>query len=246
MRVRTLSVGIGVAAALVLSSMTVGTATATSPSGVTATPSGISATLGGSAASTDAAVAAPDLRPGKCGTTFGAGFDDGIISWAGGGLDVAGAADFVCPRDSTRKQRKVTKVTVHGYFGDPGSSGFNVTFYKNSGGEPDDSAAYCSTTGTGAPTGATYPVFDVVVIPLDSACRAKTGTNWVSVQADSSVGAAWYWRTQSDAGGNFEGDWRDTGDAFATGCTTYQNGRDMESCIFGGDVGQNDFMFKLN
>lgn len=240
MRVRTLSaVGFGVAA-LVLSSMAAGSATAASPDARSLTASGGSVSAPAASGSSDAA---PDMAT-KCGTALGTGFDDGIISWAGGGLDAAGAADFKCPK--AKRKRTIKKVTVHGYFGDAGSSGFNVTVYGNAGGEPDDSNVICSTTGTGTPTGAAYPVFDVVSIPLDAKCIAKKGTNWLSVQADASVGGAWYWRTQSDMGGGFEGDWRDVPNSFGTGCTTFANGRDMESCIFGGDQGQNDFMFKLN
>ena len=231
MRLRAISaVGLAAAAALMVSTLAVGTATAS--------PSGVSASLGGTTAvvGTDAVSA----KKGKCGTAFGTPIDDGIIS-GGGGNDVAGAADIDCAKK--KKQRTIKEVTVQGYFGDATSTNFDVTVYADKAGEPDDSKINCSASGVGTPTGSAYPVADTTVITLASKCVAKKGTNWVSVQ--STGGSAWYWRTQTTAGGSFEGDWADTNNVFGTGCTTYQNGRDMESCIFGGDQGQNDFMLLL-
>lgn len=238
MRLRTTALGLGAAAALALSTLAVGTATAAGYDGATAAPNGVKASLGGGTAGvgTDAVSA----KKGKCGTAFGTPIDDGIIS-GGGGNDVAGAADISCPKK--KKARTIKSVTVQGYFGDPTTTNFDVTVYADKAGEPDDGKIVCTSSGAGTPTGSAYPVADTTVIKLASKCVAKKGTNWVSVQ--STGGSAWYWRTQTTAGGSFEGDWADTNNVFGTGCTTYQNGRDMESCIFGGDQGQNDFMLLL-
>jgi hypothetical protein len=183
------------------------------------------------------------LLTGKCKTAFGTPLStvDGIISWNGGGIDAAGAADFKCGKNTTTKQRKFKTVTVNGYFGDPGSSRFNVTVYKNLGGEPNNAApAICPTqTVTGAPTGASYPTNDTTVIKLITPCVAKKGVNWIEVQALS--GAAWYWEVQQEQQVN-EADWRDTNNTYGTPCTPgYQDGFSMQDCIFGGDVGYDDF-----
>jgi hypothetical protein len=184
------------------------------------------------------------LLTGKCKTAFGTPLStpDGIISWNGGGIDAAGAADFKCAKTTTTKQRTFKTVTVNGYFGDAGSSTFNVTVYKNLGGEPDNGApAVCAKTGTGTPTGSSYPTNDTTVITLNTKCVAKKGINWIEVQAVT--GSAWYWETQNEQQGN-PADWRDANGAFGTGCTPgYQDGLYMQDCIFGGDVGEEDFMF---
>jgi hypothetical protein len=173
---------------------------------------------------------------GKCHTTIGTPLStpDGIIAWndgSGTGFDEAGAADFNCGKNSTRKQRTIKKVVVYGYFGDAGSSQFNVTVYKNKAGEPNDSIApQCATqTVTGTPTGAQYPTNDVTTITLSTKCVAKAGVNWLSVQILSAAGP-WYWEMQNERPGNAP-DWRDVNDLFGSGCTTFQNGRDLQSCL---------------
>lgn len=240
MRLRTLcTAGLG-AAALVLSTMSVGTATAANSSGASASPSGVSATVGGTTATPGSIGVAPAGKA-KCSTGFGTPFDNGIISNAGS-LESSGAADFTCPK--RKKARTFSTVTVQGYFGDQGSTQFGVRVLENAGGEPSDTAAaICDTTGVGSPTGAQFPEFDTIKIKMDSRCRAKKGTNWLEVQAQTEN--AWYWRVQSDVGAKFEADWKEAG-AFGTGCITYENGLTMQDCIFGGDAGVPDFIFKLS
>jgi hypothetical protein len=182
---------------------------------------------------------------GKCHTVIGTPLStvDGIISWNGSGIDAAGAADFKCSRNSTRRARTFRTVTVNGYYGDAGSSTFNVTVYRNLGGEPNNGASpVCATqTVTGSPTGAAYPTNDTTVITLNTACTARRGVNWLEVQALSST--AWYWEVQQEQHG-YEADWRDTNGSYGTPCTPgYQDGFYMQDCIFGGDVGYDDFMF---
>lgn len=192
-----------------------------------------------------------DKKRGKCHTNFGTPISpdpDGIISWndlSGSGIDTAGAADFKCGK----RHRTIRSVTVNGYFGDAGSTQFNVTVYSNMSGEPDNgSAPVCATqTVTGTPTGSSYPTNDTTVITLSTPCLAKRGTNWIEVQAVTSSGIPWYWETQQEVDGSFPADWRDATGAFGTGCTPgYQDGLYMQDCIFGGDIGENDFMFRLD
>ena len=171
---------------------------------------------------------------GKCKTSFGTELatPDGIIGWndgSGTGFDTAGAADFKCPKKKAARTFKY--VIVNGYFGDANSSTFNVTVYANKNGEPNDLVApVCATQqATGAPTGAAYPTHDTTTIKLPAKCVAKKGVNWVSVQV-LSAGGPWYWEMQNERQG-YAPDWRDVNDTFGTGCTTYQNGRDLQSCL---------------
>jgi len=224
-------------------------ANASSPAGGSAkhTPAAaLSMTHHGKAAPVGHAITAA----GKCKTAFGPPISpnpDGIISWNGSGLDTAGAADFKCGKK--KRARTFSTVTVNGYFGDPGSTLFNVTVYPNKNGEPDNTvAATCATqTVSGAPTGAQYPTNDTTVIKLNSKCVAKKGENWLEVQAVTTSGTPWYWETQSTVGATYPADWRDATGAFGTGCTPgYQDGLYMQDCIFGGDIGEEDFMFVLS
>jgi hypothetical protein len=182
---------------------------------------------------------------GKCKTAFGTPLatPDGIIAWNdGGSFDTAGAADFKCGKNTTKQQRTIKKVIVNGYFGDAGSSQFNVTVYKNKAGEPDDSIApLCPTqTVTGTPTGSAYPTNDTTTITLTTKCVAKTSVNWIEVQVVSAAGP-WYWEMQQERPGNAP-DWRDGNDVYGSGCTTYQNGRHLFECL-GYDYG--DWMFVI-
>lgn len=240
MRVRKIStVGLGVAA-LVLTTVSMGSAVSASPSA----PAALSLS---SHSSASGAITSIDKKKGKCKTKLGtpiAPSGDGVISVSGSGLDVAGAADFTCGK--RKKGRTISTVNVMGYFGDAGSTQFNVTVYKDKGGEPDNgSKATCATqTVTGTPTGSAYPTADATVIKLAKQCVAKKGTNWLEVQAVSA--SSWYWETQQEVGGTNPADWRDANGSFGSGCTPgYQDGLYMQDCIFGGDIGENDFMFTL-
>ena len=172
---------------------------------------------------------------GKCKTAFGTPLStpDGLIAWndgSGSAFDTAGAADVRCKHGSTRKARTIKKVIVNGYFGDAGSSQFNVTFYKNLNAEPNDNAVLCATqTVTGSPTGAQYPTNDTTTITLTNKCVLKAGVNWISLQILSPNGP-WYWEMQNERQG-FPPDWRDVYDAFGSGCTTWNNGRYLEQCL---------------
>ncbi len=185
---------------------------------------------------------------GKCKTAFGTPLPtpDGIISWEVSGFDVAGAADFKCGKNLKKKARTFTTVTVNGYFGDADSTTFDVTLYADLNGEPDNnSPPTCPTQSViGSPTGSVYPTNDTTVITLTTPCLAHKGVNWLEVQAVSDN--AWYWEVQQEQHKN-QADWRDTNNAFGTPCTPgYQDGFYMQDCIFGSNVGENDFMFVIS
>jgi hypothetical protein len=78
---------------------------------------------------------------------------------------------------------------------------------------------------------------------LTRAVRLDPGTFWISVRANMwfSRGGLWGWETTSDQHGT-GAMWKNPGDGFATGCTTYM---DMLTCL--GDVDQGpDFIFSVN
>lgn len=228
MRVRTISLGLGVAAALVLSSMTIGTATAASPDG----PAASLAT--GSSGSTDGATVKSAFAKPKCGTGFGAELPtpDGLIAWNdGGSYDTAGAADVVCKGKA--KKRTIKKVAALGYFG-TATETFNVTFYGDStaGGssEPDDSNVLCDYQGLTGTAGGQYPTNQLTELQLTSKCKLPKGVSWVSIQNQNSAGP-WYWEMTNDMGGQAPADWVDRNNAFGTGCTTFDNDRYLVDCL---------------
>lgn len=253
MRVRTLSVAAISAAALALSTLAVGTAGAAGTSGATATPSGVSAYLssGSPVAASGSVAAAPTARP-KCNTAFGTPVEDGIFSSLWSGLDVAGAADFQCDRRK-KKTRTFGTVTVQGTNGDAPQQNFNVTVWANStaGAIPEPAntiAPVCATqSAVGTPTGSSFPTFDTTVISLPQRCTVPRAAKvWLEVQAVPVGGSPWYWRTQAEVGSKYQADWRDTV-GFGTACAPgYGDDNYMQTCVFGGDVGENDFMFVLS
>lgn len=240
MRVRSLSMAALGAATLLLATLPVGSPANASPSA----PAALSLSASTHAAASTSAVTA---KAGKCGTKFGtpiAPSGDGIIDVDGSGFNVAGAADVTCA-----KKTRIKKVKIMGYFGDPSSTSFHVTFYNNSASNEPDNAnpARCATqTVTGSPTGSSYPTADTTTIKLAKKCKLKKGTSWVEVQAAPTSGAVYYWATQQEVGGSYPADWRDATGAFGTACTPgYLDGVYMQTCIFGGDIGENDFMLLL-
>jgi len=182
---------------------------------------------------------------GVCNTRTGTQIatPDGIGSWQGGGFDVAGAADFTCGNVPV-SQRTISTVTAVSFYGDPGSTQFKVTFYNDSGGMPG-SVRCAAQTVTGSPTGSSYPTDQVTVMTLNTPCVAKKQKQWVEVQAVS-PNNPWYWETQQEVRARFQADWRDANGGFGTGCTPgYQDDFYMQDCLFGDQIGEDDFMFTL-
>jgi hypothetical protein len=207
-------------------------------------PASLAASLHGKA------VASPKvILAGKCRTAIGSELPtpDGLIAWndtSGTSFDTAGAADFRCGPNSTRRGRTIHQVTVNGYFGQVEEL-FNVTFYSNDptngSNEPADAGAYCTYTNVPGTAGGQYPQHVTTVLTLPTRCIAKRGINWVSVQNNNSAGP-WYWEMQVERPGSSP-DWIDRHDAFGSGCTTWSNDRYLFDCL-GFDYG--DFMLVLN
>jgi len=147
-------------------------------------------------------------------------------------FDDEAADDFVVPAGQTWS---IDSVFVDGeYTGGPAAA-VNLTFFDDSSGVPG--SAVCS-----------YPL----QTPADSAgdftftlatpCVLGPGTYWVDVQTRQDLGTAgqWFWHTRS-VQSNTAAVWRNPGNGFATGCTTFSP---MLTCL--PSSGGPDFLFTLS
>jgi hypothetical protein len=158
----------------------------------------------------------------------------------------------------------VQTVVVDGYPNQAIDINFNVRIYKNqtvgAGPQPRDNAAglicsYTNVLGTFSATGVTGAQW---TIQLPASCAmnstATVKNRWVAVQAalDQALGQ-WFWATQTTADFN-EADWRDIPNLFGLTCRSFRkpvtgsdNGRNklMQDCLFGGDMGERDFIMTL-
>jgi hypothetical protein len=164
--------------------------------------------------------------------------------------DSQGADDFTVPSGHTWLIKDV--VASGTYFNGPGpAESYNVIFYKEAAGPAGTcckkAAAICLNEPYTDPSGLGSP--DVDVSPCNPAApgggpkgvKLKSGTYFVSVQANMSfgVGGEWAWNTNNTVTGNAS-QWQNPGDGFATGCTTYTT---TTTCIASGEGG--DFSFAL-
>jgi hypothetical protein len=131
----------------------------------------------------------------------------------------------------------VTKVQVDGaYFSGTGpANSIHVTFYKNAAGAPGTvvqdipHAPYTDTTGTGN---------FLIRIPRFT---LKKGTYWLSVFVNMPflTRGQWGWSTNNNVRRN-DSLWRNPGDGFGSGCTSWHK---TLGCILAGEGG--DFAFAL-
>ncbi len=145
--------------------------------------------------------------------------------------DAKGADNFVL-----RNKCTATEVDVLGtYFNGSGPArSENVIIYT---GSPNNhpGSVVASQTVTGVDTAGSF------VIPL-TPVHLQPGRYWVSVQVnmDFSSGGEWGWETTSTLAGK-PAQWKNPGNGFATGCTTWM---DMQTCI--GPIGEGpDFIFQI-
>jgi hypothetical protein len=150
--------------------------------------------------------------------------------------DAQGADDFAVPSGQCWK---ITGVNTTGvYFNGSGPApSVHVTFYKQKSGKPNEAgiiADFPSIVPTDS--GGSFS------IALPSAVKAKGGKKyWVSVYANMDFGAGgeWGWETRNPQAGG-AGQWKNPGNGFATGCTSYG---DLTTCIPSGEGP--DYMFSL-
>lgn len=146
--------------------------------------------------------------------------------------DDQGADDFTVPKGH---KWIVKEVDVTGsYSGGPADSE-NLFFYKDNNALPGTLVAECDGI---AGTDDGYGSF-AIRIPKTCPVKLKAGHYWLSVQANQDFGCCgqWYWSESSVINGKMAA-WQQPGDAWGTGCITYQN---MQTCW----GGKTDFLFAL-
>jgi len=249
MRARTVCAAGISAVALALSGLSVGAASASSSSAPVAV-----------AHSSTRVSGTPNTHiAAKCGTSEGTWTQDGITSQDGSptnpSLNTWGATLIKCP---TKGDRKINSLVVDGYPNQAMNINFHVNVYKKTkvSGlvQPNDGAVVCSYTalpGTYSATGVTGAQW---LIPLSSTCKLpkKVGKKgvWVGVQAalDQAFGQ-WFWATKT-ASDVSDADWADTKNLFGINCISFSGTTPpdiggtklMQDCIFGGDIGEHDFI----
>ena len=148
---------------------------------------------------------------------------------------------------------------------------FNINVYKKTKAfntlrytadpQPNDAkSAICTYTdapGTYAAAGVSGAQW---TIKLPTTCKIgrKAGRRgvWFAIQADfDQANGQWFWATQTTADRPNEADWADTQNLFGLGCISFAKppsgsdvgaNRDMQDCIFGGDLGEKDFILVLS
>jgi hypothetical protein len=146
--------------------------------------------------------------------------------------DSEAADDFTVPGGHVWK---VKQVTVTGtYDGSPGpANSENVRFYTNAGSLPDELKNEFDGV-VGADSGGSFTITLPTAATLPGGSPGGGGkTYWVSVQAnmDLNTGGQWFWENSTNSIGN-DAAWRNPGDGFGTGCTSFA--RELD-CIPAGE-----------
>lgn len=258
MRARTAIAAAISAAALAISGLSVGTASASAPDAAVAvahSSTGVSGT--------------PTTFPdAKCGTAEGTWNSNGITAQDGAptnpSLNTWGAKQVRCTRKLNTSQ-----IVVGGYPNQAIDINFNIEVYKkknlatvrypNSPQPNDAKPAICSYTslpGTYAAAGVSGAQW-TINLPTNCKARARVAKKgvWFAIQADldQSFGQ-WFWATQTTADHPDEADWKDTLNLFGLNCISFIGTTSpdiggnmlMQDCIFGGDTGNKDFIMVLN
>jgi hypothetical protein len=248
------------AAALATYGLSAGTATASSPGAVAVAHS--------STAVSGTATVYPNA---KCGTAEGTWTSDGISAQNGGAtnpsLQTWGAKQVKCKGTALN----ASQVVLDGYPNQAVNMKFNILVYRNTKAfntvrytndpQPNDAkgtlCSYADEAGTFAAAGVSGAQW---TINLSKPCKvkkkiAKKGV-WFAIQADfDQSGGQWFWATQTTADVPNEADWADTQNLFGLGCISFAKPpvgsdigatKDMQDCIFSGDIGEKDFIMVLN
>ncbi len=158
-------------------------------------------------------------------------------------VDSEGADDFTVPPGQAWKIRRLATrgVSSTGVASRWPIDGLWVTFYADAGGVPGN--PLCSYSPI-VPVTQNTPTISDPVVNLPAECRLNPGRYWVGVLAredfSTGTGSQWYWNTTSTVTG-YPGTWRNPGDGFGTGCTTWAP---FWACF--GELAQRDFVFSLS
>lgn len=150
--------------------------------------------------------------------------------------DSQGADNFSIPANT---DWGIQQVVVSGvYFNGPGpGNSFNVCFYTDNGGLPNNTAVACKNNQGFTASGST---FTINLTPPVKIPRSAPDNLWISVQQnlDFTPGGEWGWTDRTVANGA-PAAWRNPPDGFGTGCSNWSN---MNACI---GVNDPDFAFAL-
>ncbi len=182
---------------------------------------------------------APVLLYSQNNSPAGNGAPDQDFEASFNAYDSEGADDFIVT-DATGWT--VEQIRTVGTTGTPGGATVKVTFLDNSpgGGDPDlpgAAVAGCSYTGI-VPT----DNLGSLTIDLPAPCILPMGTYWVAIQVNQNFGSfgQHFWSNRTIQS-NSESVWRNPGDGFASGCTTFTP---QTTCGVGGGTNP-DFLFEV-
>lgn len=146
--------------------------------------------------------------------------------------DSEGADDFVVPAAGWT----ITQFNLVSTVGTPLATTAAVSVYPDAGGVPA-AAPTCSYAAAPANVAA-----GSTTITLPTSCVVGAGTYWVAVEADVNFGSNGqiFW-SNSTAQLNSAAVWRNPGDGFGSGCTTFTA---MTTCGVGGGTNP-DFLFQV-
>lgn len=150
--------------------------------------------------------------------------------------DAQAADDFVVPEGEKWSVKEVDATGV--YFNGSGPAAtVHVAFYKNKGTLPGKVVADFPAV---APSGDDFGSF---TIKLPSKVKLKTGTYWVSVQAnlDFGAGGEWGWENTATLQNGSPAAWRNPGGGFGTGCDDWTA---ENTCIVAGQGPDHLFVLK--
>ncbi len=231
-----------------------------------------SASLAGLKAVAHSTTSVHGVKPlaGLCGTAEGTWTQDGITAQNGAptnpSLNTYGGKQVKCKGGA-----KVNTIVVDGYPNQAVDIKFNINVYKKTTAfntlrytadpQPNDAKGtickYTDAPGTYAAAGVSGAQW-TIKLPTTCKISLKVGKKgvWFAVQADfDQINGQWFWATQTTAGRPNEGDWADTQNLFGLGCISFAKppaggdvgaNRDMQDCIFGGDIGEKDFILVLS
>ncbi|MCD4749527.1 MAG: S8 family serine peptidase [Thermoanaerobaculales bacterium] len=130
--------------------------------------------------------------------------------------DAEGAADFVVPAGGWVLER----VDIPGHYSTSGPlDSVDVLVYSNSSGMPD--VVVCSNMGVGGAN--LVDTSGDLQATLPTPCDLSAGTYWLGIQGnmDYGSGGQWYWQQDDIQSTSYEGVWRNPGNGFGTGCTSW-------------------------
>jgi hypothetical protein len=169
-----------------------------------------------------------------------------------------GADDFAChgPKGQRTRLSKIDFIALYYGTHDGPADSFNVTVWRDDRddtpprSEPNDEAkpvcSYQEHDYSGLRKGSVDPTHGRIKLTADDPpCRLKNRTTyWLEIQAVMAIseGGQFGWELGAAPDRAAPPDWRNPDNTYGTGCVTFDNDRDMQSCIgFDGNL-----LFSIN